>query len=590
MNKPWKSGVTALVVGAMMLQGGAGALAADAGAGEADASASVLAASSATVPAAAPANYGLTADIRAAVKSVSVETTAQGLQLAATVRLYNGGAVSNRVPEHELRLYGQDGIAYVLKPSAANKKALQPKEIGELVYMATIDSKDTFRAARLSWVKVNEYVYPKQETLLLDMPVGHVWYGSGQQALSALPELAWGETFTIPGVNSGLRYTPSQYAIQSTEQGQVANVTLLADNPGTGRETVPAFRLDAAAEQKAYRGEAAEKEPVVLEAGGQAYLHYAIPLETGAAVTGLTVVTTEAFVPQPGAPSVAVDTGKLTVSLPADRGGQPVPVAYTLGSPIAFDPVSKLIDGQTSVSLMELHVSENPDMGYQTAVAKFRLTNNGTVPVTLPSFGAELVGSGGAAYAGMRQANAPAMLNPGLSSIVNYSFSVPKSEQAEAFTLKLLDTRAAAPYKTTVASLRTPLEKDGDSMSDETVYKVYPFDIRFNLYQISALFNSATFTYTYKVMLDLDITQADDVVVDDSSSKLRFEAVDAAGRTLDAIEAPFAGTNRLISGRQSLTFNNIKSEQLDSNVTIRVYESVALPNGATAKRLLKTLK
>ncbi|MEK8129568.1 hypothetical protein WMW72_16805 [Paenibacillus filicis] len=578
MNQPWKSGVAALVVGAMVIQGSAVVLAADA---ETPAAASVV----------APSNYGLTADIRAAVKSVTVDRTAQGLQLSATVRLYNGGTAQTRVPEHELRLYGADGITYVLKPSASNKTALQPKEIGELVYLATVDSKDNFRADHLSWVKVNEYVYPKQETTLLEVPVNQVWYGAGQASLSNLPTLAWGEKFSIPGVNSELTYTTSQYAIQHTDKGQVLLVTLLAENPGAGRETVPAFRLDGADEQKAYRGAPTEQQPAVLEAGEQAYLHYAIPLETGTTLKQLTVVTTEAFVPkEAGAQPVAVDTGKLYLALPADGQGQPVPAAYTLGTPIAFDPVSKLVDGQTAVSLMELHLNENPDLGYQTAVGKFKLTNRGTAPVALPAFGAELVGSGGATYAGARQANVTAQLNPGLSYIVNYSFNVPKSEQAEAYTMKLLDGKSAAPYASTVASLRTPLEKDGDSLNGETKFKLYPFEVKFNDYTISAMFNSQTFTYSYKILLDLNITQADDVVVDESSSKLRFEAVDSMGRVLDSLDAPFAGKNRLISGRQMLTFNNIKSEQLDSNVTIRVYEAVDLPGGTSSKRLIKTLK
>ncbi len=191
-NKPWKSSLTAIMLGAMIVQGGTTVWAAD---------------STTPIVSAPTVNYGLTADIRAAIKSAAVTPTASGSQLAVTVRLYNGGAVQNRVPEHELRVQTASGVSYTLKPSASNKEALQPKEIGELVYMTSVDSKEIGQIEQLSFVNVDIYSYPKVETTLLAMPTKSVWYGgTGNTALQTLENLAWGQAFTIPGVNSELTY------------------------------------------------------------------------------------------------------------------------------------------------------------------------------------------------------------------------------------------------------------------------------------------------------------------------------------------------------------------------------------------------
>lgn len=55
--------------------------------------------------------------------------------------------------------------------------------------------------------------------------------------------------------------------MQNTTAGRVAVVTVLASNPGAGRETVPAFRVDAQSETKNYEGKRSEVEAVTLEAG-----------------------------------------------------------------------------------------------------------------------------------------------------------------------------------------------------------------------------------------------------------------------------------------------------------------------------------
>ncbi|NOU76606.1 hypothetical protein GC098_35485 [Paenibacillus sp. LMG 31458] len=568
-NKPWKSSLTAIMLGAMIVQGGTAVWAAD---------------STTPVISAPTVNYGLTPDIRAAIKSAAVTPTASGSQLAVTVRLYNGGAVQNRVPEHELRVQTASGVSYTLKPSASNKEALQPKEIGELVYMTTVDSKEIGQIEQLSFVNVDIYSYPKVETTLLAMPTKSVWYGgTGNTALQSLENLAWGQAFTIPGVNSGLTYSPVEVSMQNTASGRVAVVSVLASNPGAGRETVPAFRMDAQSEQKSYEGKRSEVDPVTLEAGEKKYIHFAIPVENGVTLSNLLVLSTDSFVPKGGGQATTLATGKLAIAWPKEQGNSAA-APYTIGQPITFDALTKVVDKSTEVSLMELHLHENPGEGYQTAVAKFKLTNTSTTPTATPAFLSELVNAQGVTYQGSRQTNVTTMLNPGLSYVVSYSYIVPQTEESTTFSLKLLDSVAAAPFTTTIAALQTDVQKEE---ADSTI-SLYPFDLTFNDVTVSTQ-TTAQLTYTYKFRLDLDIKQKENVVVDNNFSKLRFEIVDNAGRVVGSKDASFTGVNKLISGKQLLDATNITTDQFSYPFTVNVYETIETQNG-TAKRLLKVIK
>jgi hypothetical protein len=569
-NKPWKSSLTAILLGTMIIQGSTAVWAAD---------------TTTPVVTAPTVNYGLTTDIRAAIKNVAVTPTASGSQLAVTVRLYNGGATQNRVPEHELRVQTTNGVSYTLKPSASNKESLQPKEIGELVYMTSVDSKEIGQIDQLSFVNVDIYSYPKVETTLLAMPTKSVWYGgTGSAALQNLGSFSWGEAFTIPGVNSGLVYTPVEVSMQNTATGRVAVVTVLASNPGAGRETVPAFRLDAQSEQKSYEGKRSEVDSVTLEAGEKKYIHFAIPVENGVTLSNLLVVSTDAFVPKGGGQAASLATGKLAIAWPKAEQGISAAAPYTIGEPIVFDALTKVVDKKTEVSLMELHLHENPGEGYQTAVAKFKLTNTSTTPTAAPAFLSELVSAQGVTYQGARQTNVTTMLNPGLSYVVSYSYIVPQTEDGTSFSIKLLDAGAAAPYTTTIAALQTNVQKE----ETDSTLSLYPFDLSINDVSVATQ-TTAQLMYTYKVRLDLGITQKENVVVDNNFSKLRFEIVDNAGRVVGSKDASFTGVNKLISGKQMLDATNITTDQFSYPFTVNIYETIETQNG-TAKRLLKVIK
>ncbi|WP_079908749.1 hypothetical protein [Paenibacillus sp. 32352] len=583
-NKTWKTSLTAMLLSAAMIQSSVPALAA-------------LAPEPAV--SAPSSNYGLTDDIRAAIKNVSVIPTASGSQIAATVRLYNGGAAQNRVPEHELRVRTTGGVEYKLVPSANNKTALQPKEISELVYMATVESKEITGIDQLSFVHTDVYTYPKQETTLLSMPATSVWYGNnGTNQMVSLP---WGQPFSIPGVNSDLVYTPAEVSKQSasaapaasaeaskqsTAAGPVLLVTLLAENPSAGRQMIPSFRIDARSGQKTYEGKRSETDPVSLEAGEKAYIHFSIPVDQDAAMTDLLVVSTDAFISKTGNQEVPISTGKAAIAWPtADQMKSPA-VSYTMGTPIPFDSLTKVIDKQTEVSLVELHLHENPESGYKTAIAKLKFTNNGSSPVSMPELQAELADSNSLTFTGVRQTNVSPTLEPGLSYIAAYSFHLPRSESGGQFQLKLLDPLTAAPYKTTVASIRTGAQQEegGDTFS------MYPYDITLNDYSVSySTMAGNPITYTYKINVDMDIKQKENVVVDTNFPMLRFEIVDPAGRIVGTTDASFTGPKKLISGKQTINSNSIQSDEFSSPITVNMYEVITTPNGE-AERLVKSFQ
>lgn len=537
----------------------------------------------ATPPAAAGAslNYELTQQIRAAIKNASVTPTETGSQISVTVRLYNGGTASERVPEHDLRVRTEEGVTYTLFPSAENKTVLRPKEIIELVYSSSVDAKEIGKLAEVNFVGVDMYVYPRVESTLLSLPAGAVWYGLGESAPTKPEPTAWGETFRIPGVNSGLRYTPVNASVQSTAAGKAVVITLLAENPGSGRESIPSFRIDGVEGQKVYAGQASQNAANQLEAGEKTYLHYTIPLEQSETLSEFLVVSMDRYVGRSGATTIS--TGKLTIPWPAGQQTTRPSVRYSFGEPIAFDALSKVVDAQTEVALMEFHIHDNAEEGHKTAVAKFRMTNRSGSPAATPVFGTELANRQGVLYRGARQMSATMTMNPGLSYVVSYSFTLPQQEEDERFTLNLLDEKAAAPYSTTIAAVTVDRQEEAAG----SAFSLYPFEIAVNDVQVSFMYQGGL--YQHRINLDLTVNQLDNVVVDNSFSKLRFEVVDNAGRVIGTMDAGFTGPKKLISGKQTLEASSLTTDQFNYPFTVNLYEVFETESG-TAKRFLKRVK
>ncbi|WP_261303831.1 hypothetical protein [Paenibacillus andongensis] len=263
------------------------------------------------------------------------------------------------------------------------------------------------------------------------------------------------------------------------------------------------------------------------------------------------------------------------------QSGFTTAVNYELGSKLNFNN-SSVVNKNLDVSLVELHALENDDLGYKTAVAKYKITNNGTSTLALPELQNELIDSKGNTYTGSRQSVVATQITPGSSYVVSYSYLLPNKTQSdeETFALNVYDDKSVSEGNVSIGTYRVAMQKEteGDTLA------LYPFSLKVNDSSISWLYNSGT--YSYQLNLDLDIAHEDQVIIDSNFSKIEFDMVDSLGRIVGTQTATLTGTGKLTSGKQKVVVTGLKNEQVDSGVVVNMYEVIETPNG-TAKRLIK---
>ncbi|NEN83849.1 hypothetical protein [Paenibacillus elgii] len=253
---------------------------------------------------------------------------------------------------------------------------------------------------------------------------------------------------------------------------------------------------------------------------------------------------------------------------------------YEYGTPLPL-AASSLIDSKLDMSLVELHLHENTDYGYKTAIAKVKYTNRGSSVLTLPDIGTELLNSQGLAFPGVRQTTAASTIMPGTSYVVAYSFMVPADEKGDNIAFRVTDPKAIAPAKLDLGTFRIAAQRE----EEYGKISFYPFDVTIDANNLATTYSTST-GYSYHLNLSLTIEQREPVIIDQNFSKMEFELVDGLGRVLGSQSAGFTGTQKLITGTQRISFTNVKTEQIESGVTIRVYETIDTPNGP-AKRLVR---
>ncbi|WP_166246108.1 hypothetical protein [Paenibacillus turpanensis] len=545
----------------------------------------------------AAAKVDAAAGLKAELKHVLAERNeaGTGTNLGASLRFYNTNGRLTRMPEGHLRLRTADGASYILQPSAANPRAASPYEMVELSFYAGLEAAVSTVGAELQWVDVNEYVYPKTETVKWSIPLTEdmVWTGALDTFADSASQIAWGTAFRIPFAGSQISLKPEGIRIEQTAQGgQSYIVTFTAVNEGNAKEKLPDFQLRGRSGGQTFVGTLAEQTGVMLEPGESKAVHVVIPVNEGSAVlSGITVETVESFVPAAASAQQAVRyaVGRMSMALPpaaAELWSSFAP--YEMRQPMKLTSWNKAVADSTEVALMELTLSENEGSGYQTAVAKFKLTNTSGTDKPMPQFGAELTGTDGHRYTGSRQTASYASMAPGLSYVISYSFLLPESETGEALGLALLEpvgTGAAASSR--IAAVRTAAQP----LSDSKRVSMYPFDIEFRDWttQYAVTQGPGSFTYTYMLKVNAQITHQDDVVADQQSSMLKFELYDSLGRVFASKTMPLVGEQRIVSGTQTLRFSNVQTEQLEYPYTVKVYETFQTPAGE-AKRLLAEWK
>ncbi|MCS7464313.1 hypothetical protein N0M98_29860 [Paenibacillus doosanensis] len=533
--------------------------------------------------------YPLTDQLEVEVKSILNEHVPEGTRIGVVVRMKNNYSDFVRVPEYELRVKTEDGTEYKLEPSASNAKAIQSKANTELSYMAVIDRTDDVALSEVNWTDVDYYVYPKKQTLILAIPVaGQSWQGSDMQIKDEAAVKKWSDSFKIPSLISPIQYTPVNIDKQSTEQGTVYVVQLLAYNPTDKRETVPDFLVDGKTGAKVFSGKRVEEGQVVLEGKEEKYIHYAIPTEQDTVLSSLNVLTTENFTQAPASAGAAPEVvkynvGRLNILLPSQTLGNSYET-YAMGSAMKFDSRSELIHPDIDVSLVEFEMQDNEEEGNKNVTAKFKLYNKSDRPMAIPVFDADLVSAEGYEYTGKRQTitDSPILPNGGIT--VNYSFALPVSESGQGLAMKIGDPKTAAPYKTTIAAYRVALQQPEDGA---VKFNVYPFRFDLTHWDISFQFNSQTFEYSYKGKFFMDIEREPNVQVDANFSKLQFELYDSAGRLVGTSTNSFIGPNRLVTGENNIVFKGT-SQQFDAPLTLKVYEVYTTASGES-KRLVTQL-
>jgi hypothetical protein len=250
---------------------------------------------------------------------------------------------------------------------------------------------------------------------------------------------------------------------------------------------------------------------------------------------------------------------------------------YTLGTPLAVEN-NNLIDSTTDVSLMELHWLENSDFGYKTVVGKYKITNKGTSSIDLPDFQSDLINEAGDTYKGSRQTTVASTVLPNTSYVISYSYIVPASETGDQLAMSLYDANRIG-----MGSYKVKLQSEAETGP----ISFYPFQVDVKDFSLTALYGNSS--YTYKLQLFWDITRQDQVIVDSTFSQMAFDLVDSVGNVLDTETFAFTGDSKLTSGKQIVTFSSAKVDQLETGVSIRMYEVITTPNGL-AKRLVKTFK
>ncbi|AEI42533.1 hypothetical protein [Paenibacillus mucilaginosus] len=614
MNRKLKMTVASVILSASLVTPGYAALAAEAPAAET------------AVP--AVVSYKLTDLLDFEVKAVLNEKVDEGTRLGVVVRLKNNSSSVTRVPDYELRVKSSDGTVYTLQPSAGSPKSIQPKATTEVGYISVVDRTDEITLTEVNWTDVDVYVYPKTETVIVAAPItGTVWQGSESLITDPKAVKKWSDAFVLPTLTSPIQYTPVNIKKESTQNGTVFVVQLLAYNPSAKKEEIPAFVIDGRNEEKVFAGSRVEQGALSLQPKEEKYIHFAIPTDQDTVLTSLNVLTEEQFGGaaagsagdssaasaasaagssagtaagagstdaaaagggDAGAASAmsAVNTarsgyyvGRLNILLPAGPTDTRV-VPYNLGDVMQFDKRSELIPAELDVSVAQFDMYENTEEGAKTVTAKFKLYNKSDKPVAVPTFQADLVSSDGYEYTGARQKISTAQILPKSAITVSYSYAVPVSEPGTGLGVKVQDTKLAAPYKTTIAAYKLPLQPSGDI--NQTI-AAYPFEIKLKSLNLSYTFSAEGYVYSAKP--NVELKRQDLVQLDASSTGLLFELYDNLGSFIGSATKPFVGEGRLLPGENKLTFSGV-SQQGSFPLIVKVYETFTTENGGVAKRLV----
>jgi len=516
--------------------------------------------------------YTLTTALKAGVKTVLNERVPGGVRIGAVVRLQNIAYRAIAVPGYELRAVTTDGVVYTLKASADNPRIVQPRETVELSYMLTVSRTDAFAIDRLAWVSIDEYVYPKKETTVLNMPAsGLEWYGPSTVFTDARRLKDWGVQFTIPTESDALVYTAVRLAERHTPQGTTAVLVLQVRNAGSRLTWVPEFTVTGKTTKGYYPAERAESGAIAIQPGATRYLHFVMRLPGPEAWKSFTIGTPESFTDDSG--TVRYEAGRLQIKPPVRRDQPSLQSSYKLLDPILVSSTYRPnLTKEVEIALAEVRRFEQAGDGYLTAVAKFRLVNFASVTVPIPDFGVEWTTSGGVSYTGERLESRQNLLMPGVGTMIAYVFTLPLSaEEDTTARLTLLDGQSDA-FQLPVGAIELELEEEEEP--PRGMDRLYPFDVSVR---------SASFDKDGRLNLEFSVARASNLTFDERTLRLRLTVSETNGRLLASRSWALAGANRLTSGPQTIELGEREDEF--RGVVVRLYEVLAGPDGEIERQI-----
>ncbi|MCL6456961.1 MAG: hypothetical protein K6T85_03040 [Gorillibacterium sp.] len=411
--------------------------------------------------------------------------------------------------------------------------------------------------------------------------------------------------------NSTITFTVNTATQSKQSDGTHVVAEVEVSNTGKTIESIPTLAasfLSGSAESKAANKDTLE-HPMELAAGATTTYYFQSVLTGTIDTSKLKLAlfesktsgnTTAASTPEASAgnSNAAVETESKTVSLPVavatlstiktvvDSVGSTG--KYTYGTPFSFISNS-VIDTDVEVSLVDMRLYENTEMGYKTVIGKYKFTNKGDNPVAVPSLQTDLVGAMGTVYTGTAQVASVQQILPSTSYITSYSYILPDAETENTFQLKFLDQKTLANEKLTLGAYKLELQTTSYDQYIPYTLSLYPFEVSVTYSSVSWKYESNTDVYTGTLNMDLEVKTLERTMVDSNFNSLLFELVNSKGQIVSTATAiPLGGAQKLVRGSKAVTLSNIPFEAMHDETTLRISEIISTPSG-TVKHLLKQL-
>lgn len=534
--------------------------------------------------------FALTDALKIKIDGVLNEKVLDGTRIGVVVDMKNTSEQITRVPLDALQVKTSTGETYTLNGSLNNPLTVEANEQVKLSYMLSLSRTSTFSLSTLNWVKQNKNVYPMQEKTVLSIPVASFeWRGSKNitHEGGSLPDIGWGNPFVIPGEPSSLVFQSVKMMSPTELQHPVTLIILQVKNNSGSEQSIHGFQIDGISAGRVYLGKNISQTPPIIEPGEIQYLYYTVSAKRPVQWDKLLISTPETFMKSDQA-EINYQIGRYTLETKSDQSG--TKSVTPVGKAIAFAPWNQLIPSGVGIAFdgMKLYQSADTD-GYHIAVAKFVVTNNSNLPVSVPDFQAVIRSASGKLYRGSRQGAGTQMINPDFRTMVNCSFILPKNEAAGPMTMTLMDGQSLPSVQIPIATLTTNLDGFKSTTSDSTL--IYsPYDVKISQWKVKAstIEKSAT-SRSATLTLNADIHAPTNMLVDAGYTAMEIETVNDKQQVLGTEPISFSGANRLMEGSNDIVFDNLPLDASYGMLHFKMYEVVNTPEG-TAKRYLTTLQ